>query len=138
MNQDNAKFSFTNILKVISSVIGILVIIFGVISYIDLRIDQKVNNPEFIEKIASNVRPSVIFDSQESIEIDMGAMQHIENIKVTPSGDSRFPKEITISPKKYLAHAPFLSSLDEVEFQMKVVRGKKYDWVYQLTIIKYI
>ncbi len=137
MNQDNTKFSFINILKVIGTVIGSLVIIFGVYSYIDLRIDQKISNPAFIEKIASNVRPSVIFDSQESIEIDMGAMQFIENIKVTPSGDSRFPKEITISPKKYLAHAPFLSSLDEVVFQTKVARGKKYDWVYQLTVISY-
>lgn len=109
MTPDKTKSSFLNILNVTLAVFTVFGTIYGVYNYIDWRIDQKINTTKFIEKIASNVRPSVIFDSQESIEIDMGAMQHIENIKVTLSNDSRFPKEITISPKRYLAHAPFLT-----------------------------
>jgi len=102
--------------------------------FIDWRIEKKTKSPEFIQEIASHVRPSVIFNSQESIEIDMGAMQFIEEIKVVPSDDLRFPKEIIISPKKYLAHAPSLDSIDRVEFHMQVERGKKFDWVYHLTL----
>lgn len=134
MDKDNTKYSYVEIVKAIVAILLMLGSLYAVYSYIDWRIDQKINSPEFIQKIASNVRPSVVFDSQESIEIDLGAMQLIENIKVTPSDDSRFPKEITISPKKYLAHAPFLSSLDKVEFHMQVERGKKYDWVYHLVL----
>jgi len=126
-----------NILKAFVSIVGIFIALYGIYSYIDWRIDHKINNPEFIRKIALNVRPAVIFNSQESIEIDMGAMQFIENIKVIPSNDPRFPKEIIISPKEYLAHAPSLSTLDEVEFSIKVERGKKFDWLYHLHLEKY-
>jgi len=137
MEQDNSKYSYIEIVKAVIGIFLMLGSLYGIYSYIDWRIDQRINSPAFIHKIASNVRPSVVFNSEESIEIDLGAMQIIENIRVTPSDDSRFPKTITISPKHYLAHAPFLSSLDKVEFHMQIERGKKFDWVYHLVLSSY-
>ena len=134
MDQDNSNYSYIEIIKAVFGILLIFGSLYGIYSYVDWRIDRKINSPAFIHKIASNVRPSVVFNSEESIEIDLGAMQLIENIKVTPSEESRFPKTITVSPNQYLAHAPFLSSLDKVEFHMQIERGKKYDWVYHLVL----
>lgn len=134
MGEENTRHTYIEILKTVGTYAGIAAMLYSAFVFIDWRIEKKIKSPEFIQKIASNVRPSVIFDSQQSIEIEMGAMQFIENITVIPSDDLRFPKEIIISPKKYLAHAPFLSSLDRVEFHMQVERGKKYDWIYHLSL----
>ena len=132
MGEKNTKH--TEMLKTVGTYVGIAIMLYSAFIIIDWRIEQKTKSPEFIQEIASYVRPSVIFDSQESIEIDLGAMKFIEEIKVVPSDDSRFPQKIIISPKKYLAHAPSLDFLDQVEFHMNVERGKKYDWVYHLTL----
>jgi hypothetical protein len=124
-------------MKALAGIVLTLAALYGVYSYVDWRIEKKINDPEFVRNISSNIRPSVVFDSNESVGIDIGAMQFIEKIKIIPSDDPRFPKEIIVSPKEYLAHAPFLTALDETEFFIKVERGKKFDWVYQLALSKH-
>lgn len=138
MVSDNRKYTASEIMKALAGMVLTFTALYGVYSYIDWRIEKKINNPEFIRKISSNIRPSVVFDSRQSIEIDLGAMQFIEKIEVVPSDDPRFPKKIVVSPKKYLAHAPFLTTLDETEFAIMVERGEKFDWVYHLDIITYL
>jgi len=138
MENEKRKLTAIEIIKALAGVALILAALYGVYSYIDWRIEKKINNPEFIRKISSNIRPSVVFDSNESIEIDLGAMQFIEKIDVIPSKDPRFPEKIVVSPKDYLAHAPFLTTLDETEFAIMVERGKKFDWVYHLDISAYL
>ncbi|MCH8011277.1 MAG: hypothetical protein IIA61_04910 [Candidatus Marinimicrobia bacterium] len=138
MESDKRKLTTLEIMKVFAGIVLTLAALYGVYSYIDWRIERKINNPEFIRKISSNIRPSVVFDSRQSIEIDLGAMQFIEKIEVIPSKDPRFPKKIVVSPKEYLAHAPFLTTLDETEFAIMVERGQKFDWVYHLAISEYL
>ncbi len=138
MENDKRKLTAFEIMKAFAGIVVMLSVLYGVYSYVDWRIEKKINNPEFIRKISSNIRPSVVFDSRQSIEIDLGAMQFIEKIEVVPSKDPRFPKKIVVSPKEYLAHAPFLTTLDETEFVIMVERGQKFDWVYHLGISKYI
>lgn len=137
MENGKRKLKASEIIKAFIGLVITFVTLYGIYSYIDWRIEKKINNPEFIRKISSNVRPSVIFDSNESIEIDLGAMQFIENIEVIPSKDHRFPEKIVVSPKGYLAHAPYLTSLNETEFAIKVERGKKFDWIYHLGVSKH-
>lgn len=134
MENNKRKVTAYEVMKALVGIVLTLAALYGIYSYVDWRIEKKINNPEFIRKISSNIRPSVIFDSKESIEIDLGAMQYIEKIKVVPSTDPRFPKKIIVSPKEYLAHAPFLNSLDRVGFDVQVERGKRYDWVYNLDV----
>ena len=138
MENDKRKLTAFEIVKAFAGIVLTLAALYGVYSYVDWRIEKKINDPEFIRKISSNIRPSVVFDSRQSIEIDLGAMQFIEKIEVIPSKDPRFPKKIVVSPKKYLSHAPFLTTLDETEFAIMVERGPKFDWVYHLDISKYL
>lgn len=138
MENKKRKVTASEIMKALAGIVVTLAVLYGVYSYVDWRIEKKINNSEFIRKISSNVRPSVVFDSRESIEIDLGAMQFIKKIEVLPSKDPRFPKKIVVSPKVYLAHAPFLTTLDGTEFTISTERGQKFDWVYHLNVNKHL
>jgi hypothetical protein len=122
-------------LKIIGGVIvgifGILGTIFAVNSYIDNQIENKLKAPEFISKVADEVKlPFVIFDENNSIVVDNGAMNIIDKISINKA-DNRNISEIIITPKKYLAIAPILESLDpKIAFQ-DPIRGNKFDFIYR-------
>lgn len=132
MENNKRKITAFEIIKAFIGIVLILTALYGVYNYVDWRIEKKINNSEFIRKISSNIRPSVVFDSGGSIKIDLGAMQFIEKIEVVPSDAPRFPKKIIVSPKDYFAHAPFLTVLDLTFFNIEVERGQKFDWIYNL------
>jgi hypothetical protein len=105
--------------------------------WIDARVRAVVGSDDYVRRIAFQVRPSVIFDSNGAILIDQGAMEDIENIEVVPRADGQgvlknFPLKIIVHPKKYLAHAPLLSCIGPVLVVIEPVRGKKFDWEYPL------
>ena len=74
METDKRKVTASEIMKALAGIVLTFAALYGVYSYVDWRIEKKINSPEFIRKISSNIRPSVVFDSRESIEIDLGAM----------------------------------------------------------------
>ncbi len=104
--------------------------IYVIINYVDMRIEDKINDPRFINKMTQNIRPSAVFDENDSILADMGAMQFINDIKVKKRGNDQI--EITISPKAFLGIAPILSSIDSDYIVGVPKRGAKFDWVYRL------
>jgi hypothetical protein len=100
------------LLKNIGMILGVIVSILVVIGLMDKRIENKLHDPEFISKVADEVKlPFVIFDENNSIVVDNGAMNIIEKISINRK-DRRSISEIIITPKKYLAIAPILESLD--------------------------
>ncbi len=135
MHEEQKDVSVFTIAKIVSVCLLLVLAVFTIIEVIDWRINEKVSNPKFIREIASNVRPSVIFNSKESILNDMGAMQYINNIAVTQLPKSKYTKggfKIIVSPKEYMALSPILSSIDRNEFWIETKRGKKFDWEYVL------
>ena len=62
--------------------------------------------------------------------VDTGAMRIINDISIK-KGDRNRVSEIIVSPKKYLAAAPILESLDpKIEFQYPI-KGDKFDFIYK-------
>lgn len=120
---------------VIGVIVGIIALMFGIFvrlnSSIEKKIENKLNDPEFIRKVADIVRlPFVIFDEDESIIIDTGAMNYIERIEVKKE-QRQDVSEIIVSPKKYMPVAPILESLNiEIEFD-EPTRGQGFDLVYK-------
>jgi len=119
------------LLKNIGMILGVIVSILVVIGLMDKRIENKLHDPEFISKVADEVKlPFVIFDENNSVVVDNGAMNIIEKISINRK-DRRNISEIIITPKKYLAIAPILESLDsKIEFQ-DPIRGNKFDFIYK-------
>src|SRR5271157_5160297 len=99
---------------IISAIVGILALIVTVFLQLNGSINEKIENklkdPEFISKVADEVRlPFVIFDEDDSIIVDTGTMSIIDKISINKK-DGRYLSEIIITPKKYLAIAPILES----------------------------
>ena len=122
---------------IVGALIGAASMYFSLINRINTVVEEKLSNESYMNKIISNLRPYVIFDQNESILIDGGAMEHIESIKVNGEtkvlsvGLVKLPKEIIISPKKFLAVNPSLQSFDQ-SYEISTKRGHKYDVIFEL------
>lgn len=105
--------------------------VYGFTAFIDARIERITATDDFLSKVASRVRPSCIFNHKGSILADMGAMEIIENISMT-NYNKALPGTIIVTPRKYLANAPILSTIDPFTLNVVEERGNKYDWVYHV------
>ena len=116
------------------SFVGAIVVIVtayhGINNHIDDRIENKINDEKFLKKLSRSIRPSMVFDQNGRYLADMGAEEYIESIYVVV-GEYASQIKITLSSKVYLDIAPILVPLDG-HFEINEVRGKKYDWEYEL------
>ena len=112
--------------------------VYGVVAFVDSRIERRITDDDTLSKIASLVRPSCIFDERGSILYDSGAMQYIESLTLEGAKtekeklENALPLKITLRPKKFLKDAPILSAVDAYTLTVKVEQGEKFDWVYSL------
>lgn len=92
------------------SIIGVLITVALLLSSsINSRIEEKVNDPNFIRKIASEIRlPFLIFDEEKRYLYDDGALDIIKTIEIVRDG--RDIKQIIVTPKRFLAVAPIIRS----------------------------
>ena len=127
------------ILKVVYVVVGAIVFLFvcyhGLNSYLDTRIETRINNADFLKKLARSVRPSLVFDEKGSIVADMGAVSFVDNISVAKGAKDTL--EIVVSPLEYLGIEPVLESLDGL-YTIHAERGQKFDWIFRLYGIQFI
>ena len=127
------------ILKAVCAVAGAIILLVtayhGVNSYLDSRIDSKINNADFLKKLARSVRPSLVFDEKGSIVADMGAVPFVNNISVSKGPKDSF--KIVVSPVEYLGVEPVLEALDD-NYTIRAERGQKFDWVFHLSGIQTI
>ena len=121
------------ILKVVYAVVGAIVFLFvgyhGLNSYLDARIETRINNADFLKKLARSVRPSLVFDEKGSIVADMGAVSFVDKISVSKGAKDTL--EIVVSPLEYLGIEPVLEALDG-EYTIHAERGQKFDWIFRL------
>jgi hypothetical protein len=123
----------TQLVGVAVTIGTIVAAIYGVIRFIDWRIERKIHEEPFLRKISASLRPVVIFDENSSILLDQGAMDVIGKIEVSRStGGDKLPAEIVIYPKRHLTYAPLLQTLENELIGIVVSRGKGYEWRYQL------
>jgi hypothetical protein len=113
-------------------VIAVIGGIYGFMVFIDKRIENRIRDDAFLRKLASAIRPSVIFDHNGSVLIDQGAMHFIEAIYIELDEPGPYPKRIVIQPKQHLPYAPLLTPLESDMANISTSRGKKHDWVYTL------
>lgn len=126
----------SQILQTIAVIIAIIGGFYIVGLHIDSRIKHIVNDEQFIKKVSSHVRPFVIFDENETIYVEGGAMQYLEKIEVEQTvgekGDLQSLK-IIITPRSHLVYAPLLEIHSLITFYVTNRRGIGHQWVYELT-----
>ncbi len=120
---------------VLGTVVGIIALMFAIFiqltASIDKKIEIKLKDPEFIRMVAKEVRwPFAIFDEDNSVIVNGGAMDYIEKIQIKMDNRKEV-SEIIISPKNWLAVAPILESIDAFVPFEDAIRGNKFDFIYK-------
>jgi hypothetical protein len=116
-----------------ASTAALISIIYGFNVYVDSRVEHAMHDEAFLHKVASHVRPSLIFDQKRAVLVDSGALEYIAEIKPTVTEkDFALPGKILVRPKQYLAHAPILSTLDNYVLDYTVDRTTGLDWEFTI------
>ena len=63
-------------------------------------IEDKINDPEFIGRVAQEVRPAIVFDHNGSVLSDSGGMRYIKEINVVLNRETKEPQKIILSPNQ--------------------------------------
>jgi hypothetical protein len=121
---------FTGFFLTVAALVGA---IYGIIRFIDFRIDAKLNDPSTTRRIALAVRPEMIIDQKGSILIDRGAMDYIADLKVTQNPKNPVVADtVTITPRRYMANPPLVTSVDAAFLHTSAEHGSKLDWIIKL------
>jgi len=107
-------------------------------SRIDKKIDDKINDPNFIKKLANEARlPFLIFDENNKILADYGAYQHLTKIIILRNEKNKLI-EIRISPKQFMNIAPIIENINgRLDFR-EPERVEEIDWLIKIVNISYI
>jgi hypothetical protein len=100
------------VIGVVIGAIGIIIAVAsGLSSDIDKRIEAQLKSPEFVKKVAEQVRlPFIIFDENDRVLVNSGGEDYIESISV--SNDDSINIQIVVLTKRFLHIAPLLQNLD--------------------------
>ena len=113
--------------KFAAIVIGVVSALYAATIWVQNTAQKAVLNEKFLATLATQVRPTCIFDSRGAIEADLGASEYIEEILVRPAGPI-YGYEVLIKAKRHLVYAPLITGLDTDMLPQSATRGKMYDW----------
>ena len=139
MTQEKPKMiTWGAIIKAVIVVLGVLLTLYALQTHLESTINNIVNDEQFIKKVASHVQPYVIFDANEAIHIDGGAMQYLEKIevKIEKREGSIVPVKINVIPKHHLAYPPLIETLGAERFMFTPTpkRGNSHQWIYECEV----
>lgn len=133
MNEAIANISAWTIVKAFLGILAIIGTVFGLDAYVNHKIDRRVSDEAYLKRLAERIRPSVIFDANESIIYDGGGMRHLESLTVQAGSETNDPPfTIVVTPKKHLAYAPLIDALGVNAFSVDSSRGRGNEWIVTL------
>ena len=120
--------------RFIDSPITFLATLLGVagiyLAVVEWRVRTIVSEPAFIQMIARQVRPSVVFDADGRVLADSGAMALLDEVPqviLPKQNDRSFIARILITPKRFIAE-PVIESLDYSFIAVSAHRAKGLSW----------
>jgi hypothetical protein len=123
-------------IRLLLSIVGALVLIFGAYHgfnfYVDNRIERAINHPDFLKKVADEIRiPFLIFDEKGTFHtVSGGATIYID--KIEPFQEKKRFSGFIVYPKEFLQNPPILQSINN-DFQFTAPkRINTKDWKYRI------
>ena len=123
---------FESLEKFIGLLLGLVLAFFAGRAWVENTARNAVLDEKYLTTLSGRVRPVCIFDSNGSIETDLGASDYIEDIKVTPNPPV-FGFDVTVKAKRHLAYPPLIIGVNANLFQEKAIRRKMNDWNILMT-----
>jgi len=121
----------SNIFKLIGFIAAIVGIFFTVDGYIDTKIERKITDTTYINKLAKQLRPFLIFDENGVVQYDHGAENKIKYINVDLE-----KKSIVIETSEYMQLAPFIFAVGAETYSFESERIGTKKWKY--TMLYYV
>ena len=112
-------------------ILGFLAGLVTMILFVKGLVYQTATDEEFLHRVASHVRPALIFDEKFSILADQGGTEYIEDIDISLD-EGGAPTQMVVHAKIHLSHQPFLQSMSANDYQITATRGTKHDWIFTL------
>lgn len=132
MNEQHQQLKPGTIVKAVFYILSLAVFVYGFNAFLDVKIDSRLRNPVVTKQIAEQVRPFLIFSGTGVVLVDNGAMSYLENLEVVTNTTGRIPRNVILTPKQYLAHAPLITGIDQVGTVARGERGPGISWIYSL------
>jgi len=120
---------FWNFITHGGALIGFLVGLITMFLFVKNLVYQTATEEEFLHRVASHVRPALIFDENFSILADQGGTEYIEDIDISLN-EGGVPTQMVVHAKTHLSYQPFLQSMTANDYLITAKRGKKYDWIF--------
>jgi hypothetical protein len=120
------------------TILAMIIAILYLQADIKTQIDEQLNNPLILEKIAKQIKPPfLIFDENERVIYNDGGEEYIDldNIKIKFDKRMKMIEAIIITTKKFLNIAPILSSIDSGVYVHDAERIDIYTWEYRIVKI---
>ena len=114
------------------SIIGVMIaILLQFNSSINTKIEEKINDPNFVKKVASEIQlPFLIFDENERIIYDNNAYNLINSIKVEKQKEEIV--SITIYSKAFMQIPPIIENMNfHLDFD-EPKRVNQIDWRFKV------
>jgi len=114
------------------TIIGVMITVLLLLyNSINSRIEEKINDPNFVKKVASEIQlPFLIFDESERIIYDNNAYNLINSIKVEK--DKKEIVSITIFPKAFMQIPPIIENMNShLDFD-EPERVNQIDWRFKV------
>jgi hypothetical protein len=124
-----------NTLNIVGLLVGIIAGLIAIFLYlsnsINSRIEEKINDPNFVKKVASEIQlPFLIFDESERIIYDNNAYNLINSIKVEKK--KKEIVSITIFPKSFMQVPPIIENMNsDLDFH-EPERVNQIDWRFKV------
>jgi hypothetical protein len=118
------------LVKGIFYVLGLAGLVYGFNAFLDDKIERRINDPTATAKIAKGIRPFLIFSGTGIVLADNGALEHIQDLKVETTDNTRVPQKVVITPKRFLHYPPLITGIDQVGTVALPKRGVALSWEY--------
>jgi len=138
MNKIERFFSdYKNTITVISGILIVVGFFIGADNYISDKIDEKITDESYINKLAQVLRPFAIFDKKGTIQYDHGGERYIEKINVNIKKDGDFDS-IVITTKEFLQNPPILIYIGYDNYAYSSERIDTYKWKFKLSSLDFL
>lgn len=131
MNKIESFFAeYKNTITIISGLFIVCSFFIAATDYINSRIEKKITDETYINKLSEELRPFSVFDVKGVMQYDHGGEKYLKKIEVIGEKLGEI-KSVRIHTKTFLQNAPILNYTGMKTYAVKSHRVDSYIWEYK-------
>lgn len=100
--------------------------------YINNRIEKRITDDKYIEKLSTVLRPFLIFNDNGIVTYDHGGLKYIQDIKLSKNKGGYLKKIVITTNDIFLNNAPILNCIGSDNYSFESSRSGNYSWEYKV------